>query len=308
MSAAEVKAGSQNLEQFLLLAKSTKGAALAALLKQLLESPGVYVFGEVLDMPNVRELESGPHASVYQLLNLFAYGTYCDYKENASSLPELSAAQKNKLRHLSIVTLAANLKCLPYSLLLTELEMRNVRELEDLIIEAIYADIIQGKLDQHKQQVEVDFSMGRDLQRGELPSISHTLQEWCSGCEAVLAGIEEQVMRANQYREHQLKVKQQVENEAPPPLQPIKTQSSRLASRETPPPPRTPDSQPARRAPRSKGCEEVARFGPSLTEGKKRERNKGSERGFWSTERETRTLTHTHTHRFICINIIQWLV
>ncbi|MGH0144478.1 UNVERIFIED_CONTAM: hypothetical protein FKN15_002907 [Acipenser sinensis] len=110
MSATEVKAGFQNLEQFLLLAKSTKGAALAALLKQLLESPGVYVFGEVLDMPNVRELESGPHASVYQLLNLFAYGTYCDYKENASSLPELSAAQKNKLRHLSIVTLAANLK------------------------------------------------------------------------------------------------------------------------------------------------------------------------------------------------------
>ncbi|XP_033896403.1 COP9 signalosome complex subunit 7a isoform X2 [Acipenser ruthenus] len=230
MSAAEVKAGSQNLEQFLLLAKSTKGAALAALLKQLLESPGVYVFGEVLDMPNVRELESGPHASVYQLLNLFAYGTYCDYKENASSLPELSAAQKNKLRHLSIVTLAANLKCLPYSLLLTELEMRNVRELEDLIIEAIYADIIQGKLDQHKQQVEVDFSMGRDLQRGELPSISHTLQEWCSGCEAVLAGIEEQVMRANQYREHQLKVKQQVENEVSNLQKTLKASSSNSSS------------------------------------------------------------------------------
>lgn len=26
------------------------------------------------------QLENGPHAPVYQLLNLFAYGTYCDYK------------------------------------------------------------------------------------------------------------------------------------------------------------------------------------------------------------------------------------
>ncbi|XP_028665748.1 COP9 signalosome complex subunit 7a [Erpetoichthys calabaricus] len=213
MSAAEVKAGSQNLEQFLLLAKSTRGAALVALIHQLLECPGVYLFGEVLDMPNVRELESGPHAPVYQLLNLFAYGTYCDYRENASSLPELSEAQKNKLRHLSIVSLAANLKCLPYSLLLKELEMKNVRQLEDLLIEAVYADIIQGKLDQRNQQVEVDCSMGRDLRRGELAGISQTLQEWCSGCEAVLAGIEEQVTRANQYREQQLKVKQQVETE-----------------------------------------------------------------------------------------------
>lgn len=27
-----------------------------------------------------KQLENGPHAPVYQLLNLFAYGTYCDYK------------------------------------------------------------------------------------------------------------------------------------------------------------------------------------------------------------------------------------
>lgn len=35
----------------------------------------------------------------------------------------------------------------------------------------------------------------------------------CTGCEAVLCGIEEQVSRANQYRESQLKVKVQVETE-----------------------------------------------------------------------------------------------
>lgn len=31
------------------------------------------------------QLENGPHAPVYQLLNLFAYGTYCDYKGIAAA-------------------------------------------------------------------------------------------------------------------------------------------------------------------------------------------------------------------------------
>lgn len=71
------------------------------------------------------------------------------------------------------------LQCLPYSLLLQQLELKNVRELEDLLIEAVYCDIIHGKLDQRNQQVEVDFSVGRDLGPNELPNIANTLQEWC---------------------------------------------------------------------------------------------------------------------------------
>ncbi|XP_036071993.1 COP9 signalosome complex subunit 7a isoform X1 [Oryzias melastigma] len=192
---------------------SLSGSALAQAVSSLLETPGLYVFSDILELPNVRELENGPHAPVYHLLNLFAYGTYCDYKERAASLPELTPAQRNKLRHLSIISLASNLKCLPYSLLLQQLELKNVRELEDLLIEAVYCDIIQGKLDQRNQQVEVDCSVGRDLGPNELPNIINTLQEWCTGCEAVLCGIEEQVSRANQYRESQLKVKVQVETE-----------------------------------------------------------------------------------------------
>uniref|UniRef100_A0AAR2LA95 PCI domain-containing protein n=1 Tax=Pygocentrus nattereri TaxID=42514 RepID=A0AAR2LA95_PYGNA len=187
---------------------SLSGSALAQAISSLLETPGLYVFSDILELPNVRELETGPHAPVYQLLNLFAYGTYSDYKERAASLPELTPSQKNKLRHLSIISLASNLKCLPYSLLLQQLELKNVRELEDLLIEAIYCDIIHGKLDQRNQQVEVDFSVGRDLGPNELGCVNTLLSK-----NAVLCGIEEQVSRANQYRESQLKVKVQVETE-----------------------------------------------------------------------------------------------
>uniref|UniRef100_UPI00398F82EC COP9 signalosome complex subunit 7a isoform X1 n=2 Tax=Pristiophorus japonicus TaxID=55135 RepID=UPI00398F82EC len=209
----EVKASGQSLEQFLLLAKTVRGAALVALINQLLEVPGVYVFGEFLEMPNIQELMTGPYAPSYQLLSLFAYGTFSDYMANASNLPVLTTAQKNKLRHLSIVTMAAKVKCIPYSVLLHELEMKNLRELEDLIIEAIYADIVQGKLDQRNQLLEVDYSIGRDIRPQDISSMARTLQEWCNGCEAVLAGIEDQIGRADQYKEHQVKVKQQVENE-----------------------------------------------------------------------------------------------
>lgn len=44
------------LEQFVLLAKSARGAAAVELVKQVLEAPGVHVFGELLDMPNVIEV------------------------------------------------------------------------------------------------------------------------------------------------------------------------------------------------------------------------------------------------------------
>ena len=43
------------LQQFCLLAKSAKGAACASLIGQALEHPGVFVFGELLDMPSVKE-------------------------------------------------------------------------------------------------------------------------------------------------------------------------------------------------------------------------------------------------------------
>lgn len=45
-----------SLEQFTLLAKGTRGTACAELVKQALEAPGVHVFGELLDMPNVKEV------------------------------------------------------------------------------------------------------------------------------------------------------------------------------------------------------------------------------------------------------------
>ena len=46
------------LEQFVLLAKNAKGAAAVELIKQALEAPTVFVFGELLDMTNIQVMVS----------------------------------------------------------------------------------------------------------------------------------------------------------------------------------------------------------------------------------------------------------
>lgn len=209
----EVKSNINPLEQFILLAKSARGAAIIKLINQVLETPGIYVFGELLQMPNVQELENNDGSPHWKLLNIFAYGKYSDYKANKDVLPELTAAQTVKLQHLTIVSLASESKYIPYSVLLRELEISNVRQLEDLIIEAIYGDIVHGKLDQKNSQLQVEYSIGRDIKPENVSSIVSILQEWCDSCETVLHGIEKQIQRSNSYRDKKKKQKSQFESE-----------------------------------------------------------------------------------------------
>lgn len=67
--AGEQKPSSNLLEQFILLAKGTSGSALTALISQVLEAPGVYVFGELLELANVQEVRAVSNFSVF-VLNL----------------------------------------------------------------------------------------------------------------------------------------------------------------------------------------------------------------------------------------------
>lgn len=202
-----------SLEQFLLLGKSAKGAAAVELVKQVTEAHGIYVFGELLDLPNIKDLAAGQYVSYFRLLNLFAYGTYSEYRENKSMLPPLSSLQLEKLRHLTIASLAIKNKRLPYTVLLKELDISNLRELEDLIIEVIYADIIRGKLDQKHQQLEIDYAIGRDIRPDNVKEIISVLSDWCVGCEAVLQNLEQQVAKANERKENEAKTCAKIEQE-----------------------------------------------------------------------------------------------
>lgn len=54
----EVTSSSAKLEPFLLMAKSVKGAAAAKLIQDATSAPGVFVFSELLELPNIQEVRS----------------------------------------------------------------------------------------------------------------------------------------------------------------------------------------------------------------------------------------------------------
>ncbi|KIJ21357.1 hypothetical protein PAXINDRAFT_164882 [Paxillus involutus ATCC 200175] len=185
------------LEPFLLISKSAKGAAAAKLIRDATSAPGVFVFAELLELPNIQELANNEqHAPSLSLLQFFSYRTYRDYLENKDSLPSLNQAQTTKLRYLTIVTLAAERRILPYSLLLQELQVESIRELEDLIIDAIYLDILRGKLDQKEQQLEIEYTMGRDLEPEKLESVLAALHNWATTTASVLAELDQKLAEA----------------------------------------------------------------------------------------------------------------
>jgi COP9 signalosome complex subunit 7 len=60
---------------------------------------------------------------------------------------------------------------LTYATLLSNLSISSVRDLEDLIIDAMYADTLSGKLDQRQEILSVDWVIGRDVSRPEAMNV-----------------------------------------------------------------------------------------------------------------------------------------
>lgn len=60
------------LEPFLLMSKSAKGAAAAKLILDAIGSPGVFVFGELLDVPSIQEVRARSFKLFLQV-NCMAY-------------------------------------------------------------------------------------------------------------------------------------------------------------------------------------------------------------------------------------------
>jgi COP9 signalosome complex subunit 7 len=205
---AELTEGS-SIQQYVLLSKSAKAKACAAVIQQALNAPNVYVFGELLEMPNVQQLAETEDKKMLDLLKIFAYGTYADYK--GGQFPPLTPAQTKKLRQLTLVSLSAQSKVIPYSVLQQQLDMSELRELEDLIIDAVYQGIINGQLDQKKKQLEVESSMGRDIRPEALDDMMQVLTDWSNQADGLLKTIKEKISHANLLNENRQRQREEFE-------------------------------------------------------------------------------------------------
>jgi COP9 signalosome complex subunit 7 len=173
------------LEPFLLLAKNAKGAAAAKLVNDALESNQVFVFTELMQQENVKSLETAK-PGVWALLKVFCFGVWSDYVANQGNLPELTEKQVHKLKQLSLVTMASKRATLPYTDIQKALDLPSQDAVEQLIIDSLYDNLLQGQLDSQKACLLVDFCMGRDVVIGDADAgsamtsgeVSDILKRW----------------------------------------------------------------------------------------------------------------------------------
>ncbi|KAG9200703.1 hypothetical protein G6514_006723 [Epicoccum nigrum] len=182
------------LEPFLALSKSaTSPRAASDLVVQATSAPNTYVFAELLQTPNVQNLRSSEeHAQYLTLLEIFAWGTWADYKARPE-LPKLSAQQHQKLLLLSLLPLSHSHATLTYTHLQHALDLPSPRALEELITSAIYAGLLAATLDPARSLVSVtSLAPLRDLAPGSLPALQETLSAWSRRCDLALADLEAQ--------------------------------------------------------------------------------------------------------------------
>lgn len=72
-----------------------------------------------------------------------------------------------------------------------ELDIANTRDLEDLCINTIYANLLTGKLSPHTQTFEITSCTSRDLSPSttDYGGMIQTLEQWSNQCDHVLAEI-----------------------------------------------------------------------------------------------------------------------
>lgn len=200
------------IDHFVKQASALNGPALSPLIAEATSNPNLFAFSEILSVPNVLELEGTEYSVYLDVLRLFAHGTWSDYKSNAGQLPHLVPDQVLKLKQLTVLTLAETNKVLPYDQLMLELDVVNVRELEDFLInECMYAGIVRGKLDQLRRCFEVQFAAGRDLRPGQLGNMIKTLSDWLTTSDNLLHTIQEKIKWADTMSEIDKKHRKDVE-------------------------------------------------------------------------------------------------
>lgn len=190
------------IDHFVKQASTHRGPALVPIIAEATSHPSLFAFSEILSVPAVIELQGTENSLYLDLLRLFAYGTWSDYKSKDNQYPELMPDQVRKLKQLTVLSLVESNKVLPYDQLLQELDVTNVRQLEDFLInECMYVGIVRGKLDQLRRCFEVHFAAGRDLRPGQLGNMILTLTKWLVTSEDMLISIQEKIKWADSMNE-----------------------------------------------------------------------------------------------------------
>ena len=135
-----------------------------------------------------------------------------------SGLPPLSDTQTLKLRLLSLLTIASTRTTsadLTYSSLAARLGLSSPIDLEHLITQAIYSNLLTATLNPAAQTVVItSVSPLRDLAPGSISTMTAELSAWSQRCDSVLSELEVEIARvkanAAKRRREEVRVEKQV--------------------------------------------------------------------------------------------------
>lgn len=163
---------------FVELASTQKNAACVSVIQRAINHKSIFVFSELLEVTSVQDLKTGSpeFSKAYNTLELFAYGTYGEYKSNSSNYLELTPSQLEKLKKLTLVSIAMESKIIPYENLMRELDISNVRTIEDLIIDCMYLGLLKGKLNQRDSMLTILETSSRDIRKENVESLIEILK------------------------------------------------------------------------------------------------------------------------------------
>ena len=115
------------------------------------------------------------------------------------NLPTLSDAQTLKLRLLSLLTIASSKTTsadLTYSSLASRLGLSSPIDLEHLVTQAIYSNLLAATLNPAAQTVVItSVSPLRDLAPGSISAMTAELSAWSQRCDSVLSELEAEIAR-----------------------------------------------------------------------------------------------------------------
>jgi len=192
------------MEGILLNVKNTDGGSgTAALCTQALRSKKIFVFGELLECPQVQKMRQNTEvAPVLNALEIFAYGTFSDYAQT-KGLPELNEAQVLKLRQLTVISLASKSKWLDYSLVMKETGLNNVRAVEDLVISCVYDGLLKARIDQRNTKFLIQWCASRDVRPAKIDEMLQKFATWSASADGILRRIDQSVESAARKRQEQ---------------------------------------------------------------------------------------------------------
>lgn len=212
------------MEQILALYKSTENrlnsTIVIDLIKKATSHKSIFGFAEFYEPLRAKQLQiqleqkqepsnekQGLNSLACQwidILQVFTYGTWDDYKvlrddSMSDTFPELNETQTTKLRQLTVVTMASETESLMYDLIKEKLQLSSDEEVERLIIDTVYADLLDARLDTRNKIVEVLQVAGRDASPERLDEISKILTEWDQLALSLLRKTQETIGKSKEH-------------------------------------------------------------------------------------------------------------